>query len=45
MANEHSVAESGKTMVPINEKYMLTIKRGVGVFQYWCEKDAASGGG
>lgn len=25
MANEHSVAESGKTVVPINEKYMLTI--------------------
>lgn len=26
MENKHSVAESGKTIVPINEKYMLTIK-------------------
>lgn len=26
MANEHSIAESGKTAMPINEKYTLTIK-------------------
>ncbi len=39
MAKEHSVAESGRTVIPINEKYMLTIKK------HQSEKDAASGGG
>ena len=47
MANEYSVAESGKTAMPINEKYMLTIKEegGIREFQHRSEKDAAFGGG
>lgn len=40
MANKHSVAESGKTTLPINEKYTLTIKEAseyfsIGVKKMW----------
>ena len=38
MANEHSVAESGKTIVPINEKYMLTIKEASEYFNIGVKK-------
>lgn len=38
MANEHSVAESGKMTVPVNEKYMLTIKEASEYFSIGVKK-------
>lgn len=38
MANEHSVAESGKTVMPINEKYTLTIKEASEYFNIGVKK-------
>lgn len=38
MANEHSVAESGKTAMPINEKYTLTIKEASEYFNIGVKK-------
>ncbi|MGF0034270.1 excisionase [Bariatricus sp. SGI.154] len=38
MANEHSVAESGKTIVSINEKYTLTIKEASEYFNIGVKK-------
>lgn len=38
MANEHSVAESGKAVVPISEKYMLTIKEASEYFNIGVKK-------
>lgn len=38
MANEHSVAESGKMAVPVQEKYMLTIKEASEYFSIGVKK-------
>ncbi|MBO5486078.1 MAG: helix-turn-helix domain-containing protein [Eubacterium sp.] len=38
MANEHSVAESGKMTVPVKEKYMLTIKEASEYFSIGVKK-------
>lgn len=38
MANEHSVAENGKAVVPISEKYMLTIKEASEYFNIGVKK-------
>lgn len=38
MANEHSVAESGKMVLPINEKYTLTIKEASEYFSIGMKK-------
>ena len=38
MANKHSVAESGKTVVPISEKYMLTINEASEYFSIGVKK-------
>lgn len=38
MANEHSAAESGKAVVPISEKYMLTIKEASEYFNIGVKK-------
>lgn len=38
MANKHSVAESGKTIVPINEKYALTIREASEYFNIGVKK-------
>lgn len=38
MANEHSAAESGKTVVPVSEKYMLTIKEASEYFSIGVKK-------
>lgn len=38
MANEHSMAESGKTVMPINEKYTLTIKEASEYFNIGVKK-------
>lgn len=38
MANKHSVAESGKTIVPINEKYTLTIREASEYFNIGVKK-------
>lgn len=38
MANEHSMAKSGKTVMPINEKYTLTIKEASEYFNIGVKK-------
>lgn len=44
MKETNRVAGSGKTAIPISEKYMLTIKRGVRIFQHWNQKHEENGG-